>query len=506
MIKIENVNINLIVDDRLLIKDFNFVLNDNDKVAVIGEEGNGKSTLLKYLYDPMLIDKFCEYQGKVSKDKIIGYLPQFMEESELQCTIKEYFKGVNVKDYSLLLESLNIGSDLINENPTIGRLSGGEKIKIQLAKIISQKPDLLLLDEPTNDLDIKTLIWLENFIKKTRMPIMYVSHDETLIENTANIIVHLEQLKKKNEPKITITYEGYREYISKRSLLFARQLMIANKQRADYQRQNEKLQKIYNKVEYAQNTISRGNPSGAAALKRKIKNIKVQKNKMDKEKEEFVRIPEREMAIITQFDQGITIPNGKVIIEWNIPELCSPYKVLSTDIKLVVKGKKHIGIIGDNGNGKSTLLRLIWSTVQDRNDINPYYMPQNYEEVLDYEISPVEFLIKENCKEEITKVSTYMGNMKFTHKEMTNKIKNLSGGQKAKILFLDMVLKRCDVLLLDEPTRNFSPLSSPVIRDTLSLFEGTIISVSHDRKYLNEVCDEVYELSINGLTKVNYFV
>ena len=128
-------------------------------------------------------------------------------------------------------------------------------------------------------------------------------------------------------------------------------------------------------------------------------------------------------------------------------------------------------------------------------------MPQNYSDVLDYNKTPIEYLAENYTKDEVTKARTYMGSMKFTHEEMTGKIGNLSGGQKAKILFLDMVLHKANVLLLDEPTRNFSPLSGPVVRSALIHFKGTIISVSHDRKYLNEVCDTVYELGEKGLCR-----
>ena len=130
-------------------------------------------------------------------------------------------------------------------------------------------------------------------------------------------------------------------------------------------------------------------------------------------------------------------------------------------------------------------------------------MPQNYEELLDYAKTPLQHLAENYSKEEMTEARTLMGSMRFTGEEMTGPIGNLSGGQKAKILFLDMVMKRAEVLLLDEPTRNFSPLSGPVIRAALRDFKGGIISISHDRKYLSEVCDTVYELGENGLKRVN---
>ena len=129
-------------------------------------------------------------------------------------------------------------------------------------------------------------------------------------------------------------------------------------------------------------------------------------------------------------------------------------------------------------------------------------MPQNYQEMLDFNKTPIEFLAESQTKEAITTARTYMGSMKFTHEEMTSKIGNLSGGQKAKILFLDMVLRKSNVLLLDEPTRNFSPLSGPIVREALKRFGGAIISISHDRKYLREVCNTVYELTETDLHKI----
>ncbi|MDE6747707.1 MAG: ATP-binding cassette domain-containing protein, partial [Lachnospiraceae bacterium] len=136
-------------------------------------------------------------------------------------------------------------------------------------------------------------------------------------------------------------------------------------------------------------------------------------------------------------------------------------------------------------------------------DITAAYMPQNYYEALDFDKTPVQYLAENYSKADVTKARTYMGGMKFTHEEMNGKIGSLSGGQKAKILFLDMVLRKSDVLLLDEPTRNFSPLSSPVVRAALRNFGGCIISVSHDRKYLDEVCDKIYELSGDGLVQTD---
>lgn len=128
-------------------------------------------------------------------------------------------------------------------------------------------------------------------------------------------------------------------------------------------------------------------------------------------------------------------------------------------------------------------------------------MPQNYEDQLDLSLSPLEWLAITGDKEELTQIRTHLGSMRYTPDEMFHPMRELSGGQKAKILLLKMILSKANVLLLDEPTRNFSPLSNPVIREVLSAFQGCVISISHDRKYIDEVADTVYELSPQGLLK-----
>ena len=174
-------------------------------------------------------------------------------------------------------------------------------------------------------------------------------------------------------------------------------------------------------------------------------------------------------------------------------------RCLARDIHLYIRGAEHICIIGKNGCGKTTLLRKIAEELLHRTDIKASYMPQNYEELLDMAQTPVEFLSTAGDKDEISRIRTYLGSMKYTVDEMSHSIGDLSGGQKAKILLLKMSMAGSNVLILDEPTRNFSPMSNPVIRQMLKTFQGAIISVSHDRKYIEEVADKVYELTATGL-------
>ena len=214
----------------------------------------------------------------------------------------------------------------------------------------------------------------------------------------------------------------------------------------------------------------------------------------------MTEIPETEDAIFIKFGEKASMPAGKTVLEYELPQLIVENRVLANDIFLRIKGPEKVCLIGKNGCGKTTLLRKIAEELLDRTDIKASYMPQNYEELLDMNETPVEFLSETGDKEEISHIRTYLGSMKYTPDEMLHKIGDLSGGQKAKLLLLKMSMSGSNVLILDEPTRNFSPLSGPVIREMLQGFGGAILTISHDRKYINEVADIVYELTESGLT------
>lgn len=502
MLELKNVTIHLKKDGRCIADDFSFTLGRGEKAAIIGEEGNGKSTLLRFIYQQGLIAPYCSCSGEVLTKGRAAYLPQFMEEAAGGLSLAEYFEDTEYYLHMDVLNRLGLTVEFILSDQRLDSLSGGEKVKVQLARLLMEEPDILLLDEPTNDLDIPTLQWLEGFIAQSRLPILYISHDEALIENTANVIVHMEQIIRKTQCRITVSRCPYREYLSRRRSSFAHQEQVAQKQRDDYDRQMEKWRRIYSRVDHEQQAISRQNPGGARLLKKKMHSVLSMGRRFEREKEDFLDFPEEEEAILTRFDPSIHLPAGKTVLDFSLSQLCAGGRPLSRDIRLHVCGGAHVGIIGRNGAGKSTLLGALWEALRDREDIIPAFMPQNYAELLDPRQTPIDYLAESHTREAVTRARSCMGSMKFTHEEMTGKIANLSGGQKAKILFLDMVLRGANVLLLDEPTRNFSPLSGPVVRGALADFGGAIISVSHDRKYLQEVCSQVYELREDGLFAV----
>ena len=231
-----------------------------------------------------------------------------------------------------------------------------------------------------------------------------------------------------------------------------------------------------------------------------MKAVKSMEKRYEREHEEMTDFPESESAITIRFERQRPMPAGKTVLDLTLPELKSPSgQVLARDIVLKVRGPEKLCLIGDNGAGKTTLLRQIAEELGARRDLTACYMSQDYEETLPFDRTPVEYLAPSGSKDEVTAVRTYLGSMKYTADEMFHPIRELSGGQKAKLLLLKISLTEADVLILDEPTRNFSPLSAPEIRGILRQFPGAILSVSHDRKYIAEVCDTVFRLTPDGL-------
>lgn len=509
MLQIKDLTITHRKDFRIILEKFNLTLNDKDKAVIIGEEGNGKSTLMKWIYDPSMAEEYTECEGElITSGEVLGYLPQELPDADKDKTLYEYFSEANLffdkdpKELAELAKEFRIPVDFFYSDQNMGSLSGGEKVKAQLLRILMDKPTVLLLDEPSNDIDISTLELLERLINGWEHIALFISHDETLIENTANVVIHIEQIMRKTKSRYTIVRDSYRNYIEKRTEDFQRQEQQALNDRKEKKRRDEKYARVYNSVEHALSNVSRQSPAEGKNLKDKMHTVKAMGKRFEKEDENMTKMPEQEEAIFFKLgSDDARMPAGKTVIEYSLDELRTPddTKILAKDIFLRVRGPEKICIVGTNGVGKTTLLRKMVKELLARSDIKVQYMPQNYEEFLDLNMTPVEFLDETGDKKVRTRIRTYLGSLKYTADEMDHPIRELSGGQKAKVLLLKMSLSDANVLILDEPTRNFSPLSGPVIRKMISLFPGAVISISHDRKYIDEVCTKVYTLTENGL-------
>lgn len=508
MLQIKNLSITMEINNHTILKDFTFHLAPHHRAAIIGEEGNGKSTLLKLLHDPELVSSYASYSGQISRDGMkTGYLPQELSaqdgEKDVYTFLSEEPGFFDLLPMQLHETARLVGLDaeIFYSDRKMYTFSGGERIKLQIARILFGNPDLYLLDEPTNDIDLATVRWLEGFLLKLDRPVIYISHDEALLEATANCIIHIEQLRKKQVPRCTVYSGSYSEYVEARASGFAHQAQMARSEKEAYDEKMDKWRQIYQRVNHEQNAITRANPPGGRLLKKKMKSVLATGRRFEREKENMTQMPEYEDAIDLAFDAVEVVP-GRLLADFRLDRLTVSERTLSKDIRLVIRSGDHIGIVGPNGCGKTTLLRLISQFLFEKYGAKAAYMPQNYEESLDFSVPVLDFLAPSGDKADKTRAMTFMGSLKYTENEMYASASRLSGGQKAKLYFLKIALTQPQILILDEPTRNLSPLSGPVLRETLAGYSGTIVSVSHDRKYLSEVCDTLYRLTDSGLVEV----
>lgn len=505
MLQIKKLTINLLEDSRTIIEDFSFTLNYGDKVGLIGEEGNGKSLLLKTIVDKKRIEEFCEVKGEIFKDnEIIAYLPQSISDEDLELNTQEYMSKYVISeyiDYNQLYKYLylfNLDDDILTNEIKLKNLSGGEKIKFALLVEMLKNPTIFLFDEPSNDLDVESLKFLERFMLETDIPLIFVSHDTSLLKNVANRIIHLEQIVRRTKTKYSIFKGSYEEYISQREKYIINNTNRSQKEYEEFSKKIEKYKKVYDSVQHALRNTK--NDAEGKNLKDKMHSVKAIGKRLEKEEANLTKKPDFEEAIDIFFDSDIIVPKGKVILDLKLDELKAGDKLLAKNINLKIIGPEKICITGKNGAGKTTLLRKIYGTLKSLN-VRVGYMPQTYFEFEKENISAIDYLSKEYSKDEHTKISLFLGSLNFKREEMYRNIINLSGGQKAKLFFAKMNLENAQVLILDEPTRNLSPLSQPEIIKALKDYKGTIIAVSHDREFVKQVFDTIYELDENGISK-----
>ena len=295
MLQIKNLSIIHKKDLRVILNDFSCVLNDGDKAVIIGEEGNGKSTLLKWIYDEKLVDDYCETEGELVKTKErIAYLPQELPKEKRTLSVCEFFMEEESfleqtpKTLGQMAAKFHVPADFFYREQPMETLSGGEKVKAQMMKLLLTEPTVLLLDEPSNDIDVETLEWLEQFIQNWKHIALFISHDETLIENTANMIIHIEQIRRKTVSRYTIAKMSYEQYRKERLRNFENQERQAESERREKKIREEKLKRIYQSVDYAQETISRQDPAGGRLLKKKMHAVKSMERRFEKENEKWL--------------------------------------------------------------------------------------------------------------------------------------------------------------------------------------------------------------------------
>ena len=514
MLQIRDLTVTMKKDLRDLLRGFTFALNPGDKAAIIGEEGNGKSTLLKLLYDPALVEGYVEYTGAIQKDgMLLGYLSQEVppEQGELSayefCCQSPAFLDASPGELAAAAKRLRFPLDWFYSDRLVKTFSGGEKVKLRMALLTLGRPDCYLLDEPSNDLDIDTLDWLETFIRECAEPVLFISHDELLLERTANVILHMEQLRAQDPAPLDRGPHGLPP-VRGGAAAKVHPPGAAGPQGAGGGAQTA-------------GTLPENPAKGGTPAEHHLPPRPPREPAAEKENEGG-QVPGAPLRTGAGGHDGVPRQRGghlgglwgehghprgenraglhlaRPVRRGSLPGAAAP----GGEPAAVRPGRGARVRHRPQRRGKTTFLRQVAGELLGRQDIRAAYMPQDYGETVDQSQTPVEFLAKSWEKEELTRVKTYLGSMKYTPEEQEHTIQELSGGQKAKLFFLKMILDGSNVLVLDEPTRNFSPLSGPVIRGILEEFPGCILSVSHDRKYIGQVCDTVYQLEPQGLVPV----
>lgn len=503
MLQIKNLTVTHRKDLTPLMIDLSFSLRDGERLALIGEEGNGKSTLLRLIAGEKYVPDYVDTQGSIFCNMKTGFLPQALEESDREKTAYEFFCeeeaffDLTPRELGELTARLSLPGDCVYSEQKMKEFSGGERVKLQLLRLLMGKPQLLLLDEPSNDLDLETVEWLTHFLSSCDLSMLFVSHDEMLLRRVATSVLLMERLRRRTMPRTQVHRMDYEAFVESRASLFAHQEQVARKEREEFDAKMRKFNQIRSRVEHEQNAISRGDPAGGRLLKKKMHAVMSMGKRFEREKEDMTDMPEQEEAIFAKLSCE-ALPASKMVLDFELPELTIGERVLSRNIRLMLRGQEKVCITGKNGVGKSTLLRRMADQLRERTDIRVFYMPQDPDDLLPLDRSPVDFLTVTGEKEENVSICVALGSLKFTAEEMNHPCEGLSGGQKAKLMFLKMAMEKPNVLLLDEPTRNLSPLSGPVVRTLFADYPGCILAVSHDRAFISEVTERKMLLTENG--------
>ncbi len=473
MVSIENLCVEF--GARPLFENVGFVVNPNDRIALVGKNGAGKSTLLKIiagLQQPT--------SGVVSRPKelTIGYLPQVMVLSD-SCTLEQEtakaFDGeAHVEEWSMKadIDKTLTGLGFRREDfdrPT-SEFSGGWRMRIELAKILLRKPDLLLLDEPTNHLDIGSIQWLERFIQSGAKAVVLVSHDRAFVNNTTTRTIEI-TCGHINDYKVK-----YDEYVKLRDERREQQLRA-------YENQQKEIADIKDFIEKF-----RYKPTKSNQVQSRIKQL---------EKIVPIEVDQVDTALLR-----LKFPPCQRSGDY--PVICDEVRkaygqhVVFDHVNLTIKRGEKVAFMGNNGEGKSTLVKCIMGQIQYDgllkigHNVQIGYFAQNQAQLLDGDITVFDTIDRVATGDMRTKVRDLLGAFMFGGEASDKYVKVLSGGERSRLAMIQLLLQPVNLLILDEPTNHLDMQSKDVLKNAIRDFDGTAIIVSHDRAFLDGLVDRVY--------------
>lgn len=473
-------NISKTYTDKILLDNVSLGINKGDKFGIIGVNGTGKSTFLKIIAGKEYTDSGIIIKGNKVK---IAYLPQNPEFDKNQSILEYVLEGIDSSTESwnaegtakLMLNKLGFSDYLLK----INILSGGQKKRVALIKTLMSKSEILILDEPTNHLDNYMIEWLEDYLKKYNGSILMVTHDRYFLDKVTNKIIELDK------GKLYIYEANYSKFLELKS---EREEMLLAAER--------KNNSIYrNELEW----IKRGAKARSTKQKARIERFESLKNRE--------KIKEQQNVSINSVSSRL----GKKTLEVNNISKSYNDKIIFKDFNYIFLKYDRIGIIGGNGAGKSTLLKVITKTIKpdsgsvdigDTVKIGYFsqeneYMNENMK-VIDYIKEGAEFI---QTIDGIISASAMLERFLFIGAIQYSNISKLSGGEKRRLYLLRVLIEAPNILILDEPTNDLDIQTLTILEDYLQNFDGIVITVSHDRYFLDKVVDRIFAFEGNGIIK-----
>ncbi|MDP2088985.1 MAG: ABC-F family ATP-binding cassette domain-containing protein [Flavobacteriaceae bacterium] len=498
-----------------LFSDVSFAINENDKIALMGKNGAGKSTLLKII---AAVNKPSSGVISVPKDAVVAYLPQHLLTKDRATVFEETAKAfagifkmkdeidkINeqltirtdyesdaymklIEDVSALsekyyaIEEINfeaevekvlkgLGFEREDFNRPTSEFSGGWRMRIELAKILLQKPDLILLDEPTNHIDIESIQWLEDFLINSAKAVIVISHDRAFVDNITN-------------RTIEVTMGRIYDYKAK----YSHYLELRKDRRIHQQKTYEEQQKM---IAETQDFIDRfkGTYSKTNQVQSRVKML---------EKLVLVEVDEVDnSALKLKFPPSLRSGQYPVVIT----DLSKKYDnhIVFKDANMVIERGQKVAFAGKNGEGKSTMIKAIMGEIDFEgklelgHNVQMGYFAQNQASLLDESLTVFETIDQIAVGEMRSKIKDLLGAFMFGGDDTSKKVKILSGGEKTRLAMIKLLLEPVNVLILDEPTNHLDMKTKDIIKDALKNFDGTLILVSHDRDFLDGLAEKVFE-------------
>jgi ATP-binding cassette, subfamily F, member 3 len=498
-----------------LFSDITFNINDNDKIALMGKNGAGKSTMLKiiagvdkptrgkvtapngaviaYLPQHLLLDDQCTVFEETSKafGKILA-LKKEMDELNHQLEVRtdyeseEYYKIIErvseVSEQYYSIEEINFDSEVEKTLMGLGfiredfqrptkEFSGGWRMRIELAKILLQKPDLILLDEPTNHLDIESIQWLEDFLVNNAKAVMVISHDRAFVDNITN-------------RTIEVTMGRIYDY----KVNYSHYLQLRAERRQHQQKAFDEQQKfIAETTEFIERF--KGTYSKTLQVQSRVKML---------EKLDIVEVDEVDnSALNLKFPPAPRSGNYPVIAR----DLTKRYgdHLVFKDASFTIERGQKIAFVGKNGEGKSTMVKAIMGEIDFEGKMEVGhnsmigYFAQNQASLLDQDLTVFQTIDDITFGDTRTKIRDILGAFMFSGDSINKKVKVLSGGEKTRLAMIKLLLEPVNLLILDEPTNHLDMKTKGILKEALQDFEGTVILVSHDRDFLSGLATKVFE-------------